>query len=172
MRGFYKPDVVDGVEYYRGNCTLPNQCTCLCKGYYDYEMCRTYGGRYCDTPFHDPLFRFRNVLAPNEIFGTRDCYSGYEGLVNERDGYGSCHLTIYEPDNFTRHSVDYIVWGVIVLVFGSSTYIYVRRKMHRRYIQAKIESRKARRKDARGSGFSAFSHMSARGSGREGLKEE
>jgi len=88
----------------RGVCSLPNQCTCNCQGSYDEELCRRVGGKYCQTPFHDPLFRDRDVLAPNEVFGTRNCYSGYEGLVDVNDNFSSCHLRIYEPSFYYRHT--------------------------------------------------------------------
>jgi len=88
----------------RGVCSLPNQCTCNCQGSYDDDLCRKIGGKYCQTPFNDPLFRERNVLAPNEIFGTRNCYSGYEGLVDGNDLFASCHLRIYEPSFYVRHT--------------------------------------------------------------------
>jgi len=88
----------------RGVCSLPNQCTCNCQGSYDDELCRKIGGKYCQTPYNDPLFRERGALAPNEVFGTRNCYSGYEGLVDGNDMFGSCHLKIYEPSLFVRHT--------------------------------------------------------------------
>ena len=62
------------------------------------------GGKYCQTPFRDPLFRKRSVLAQNEVFGTRNCYSGYEGLVDKNDMFSSCHLKIFEPSFFVRHT--------------------------------------------------------------------
>jgi hypothetical protein len=97
----------------RGVCSQPNQCTCLCRGSYDEELCKKEGGKHCQTPFHDPLFRQRDVIAPNEVFGTRNCYSGYEGLVDGDDMFYSCHLKIYEPTYFVR----YTVWIVILSVF-------------------------------------------------------
>ena len=48
--------------------------------------------------------RRRNVLAPNEIFGTSNCFSGYEGIANGVDGYSSCHLRIYEPNFGVKHT--------------------------------------------------------------------
>lgn len=99
----------------RGVCAMPNQCTCVCRASYNENLCYKLGGEYCKTPFHDPLFRRRNVLAPNEVFGTRDCYSGFEGLVDENDMFGSCHLTIYEPSIFNRYTV--LLVGTIIIAF-------------------------------------------------------
>ena len=50
------------------------------------------------------IFRKRNILAPNEQFGTRGCYSGFEGLVNENDLFSSCHIRIFEPNLYQRHT--------------------------------------------------------------------
>lgn len=88
----------------RGVCSKPNQCTCKCLGSYDFDLCRKIGGKYCQTPWQDPLFRSRKVLAPNERFGTRNCYSGYEGIVDGNDLFSSCHMKIYEPSFYERHT--------------------------------------------------------------------
>ena len=159
MVGFYKPDLHDGVENARGNCTLPNLCTCLCKGSYDARLCKEYGDEYCIAPFQDPLFKYRNVLAPNELFGTRTCYSGYEGIVDEKDHFQSCHLTIYEPDHLVKKTVTLIVWGSISLILGCCSYTYFRRKQQRRYLLAQIERRKPGRvAEYAGGGKNAFMH--------------
>jgi len=76
----------------------------LCRGSFVDELCKKNGGKYCKKAFQDPWFRRRNVLALNEVFGTRNCYSGYEGLVDSDDMFRSCHLTIYEPSFFIRHT--------------------------------------------------------------------
>mmetsp|Transcript_36125 Transcript_36125/g.52754 ORF Transcript_36125/g.52754 Transcript_36125/m.52754 type:complete len:191 (+) Transcript_36125:3710-4282(+) len=145
MVGFYDAENFKGVEYSRGNCTLPNQCTCLCKQAYDAKLCNEFGGEYCNVPFQDQLYSYRNVLAPNELFGTRTCFSGYEGLVDENDRFITCHLTIYEPTYLVRNSVPLITWGIIIFVIGTCSYLYLSRKLHRRHTLAKIERRRTRR---------------------------
>lgn len=85
-------------------CSSCKKCTCRCYGSFNAELCRKLGGKHCQTPFHDPLHRHRNVLAPNQVFGTSDCFSGYEGIANGIDGYSSCHLLIYEPGFGIRYS--------------------------------------------------------------------
>lgn len=161
MVGFDTPGVDGGVAY-RGNCTMPNQCTCVCRETYDARLCEEFGGDHCKVPFHDPLYKYRNVLAPNEMFGTRSCYSGYEGMVDERDFFKSCHMKIFEPDYVTEKTIDLLVWGAITLVFGTGSYIYVRRKLHRRHIMAKMERRKTRRlSEITGGGRNAFAFRTA-----------
>lgn len=100
----------------RGVCSQPNQCACLCKGSYDKELCKKEGGKHCQTPFHDPLFRYRDVIAQNEVFGTRNCNSGYEGLVDEYDMFSSCHLKIYEPSFFVRYTVWIVILSVLTVI--------------------------------------------------------
>ena len=88
----------------RGNCTAPNECTCWCKAKYIENICLRKGGvglfgpwtahRECRGPFQDllgkgPAFsvmdmvNYRNLLDPDEMFGTRSCRRGFEGTVNE-----------------------------------------------------------------------------------------
>lgn len=146
MKDFYPPELVDGVAYARGNCTMPNQCTCFCKGKYNAQLCETLGGEYCEKPFKDPLIKHRSILAPNELFGTRDCWSGYEGAVDEEtDFFRSCHMTIYEPNYAIRNTVGLITWGTILLCVITFTILYVRITLHKRYTRRKIERRKTRR---------------------------
>jgi hypothetical protein len=87
----------------RGNCTAPNECTCWCKAKYIENICLRKGGvglfgpwtahRECRGPFQDllgkgPAFsvmdmvNYRNLLDPDEMFGTRSCRRGFEGTVN------------------------------------------------------------------------------------------
>eukprot|EP00986_Skeletonema_menzelii_P000400 scaffold111_cov142-Skeletonema_menzelii.AAC.23 len=122
----------------RGSCVSPNQCKCTCKGEYNYKLCRKHGGEHCKTPFQDPLFKRRNVLAPNEVFGTRNCYSGYEGVVDVDDMFSSCHLRIYEPPIYIRHTRGllalfvFIAIALFILVAYTKAKILMRRKKLRR----------------------------------------
>ena len=96
------------------------------------------------------------------MFGTRSCVSGYEGIVDENDYFLSCHLSIVEPMMTVRYSFNIGVIGSIVAVVGSGLYVYIRRRLKRRYILAKIERRKSRRSsedsitNADGNAFTAY----------------
>ena len=104
------------------------QCTCLCKARYDSKLCRAVGGMFCVAPFQDPFFKFRNVLAPNELFGTRSCISGYEGLVDDNDKFISCHMTIYEPTKWVRHSGVIIIFTFIAFIMCACAFLLYNRK--------------------------------------------
>ena len=100
----------------QGTCARPNQCICHCEAGYNPQLCKSIGG-YCTKPFQDPLYRLRDVLARNEVFGTRSCSSGYEGYVDERtDAFRSCHLVIYEPSFFVRNTVLLLFLAIIVVL--------------------------------------------------------
>eukprot|EP00804_Cyclotella_cryptica_P001991 CCRYP_007413-RA/>CCRYP_007413-RA protein AED:0.05 eAED:0.03 QI:0/0/0/1/1/1/4/0/2016 len=133
----------------RGVCVMPNKCTCMCKGSHDDNLCRKLGGKFCQTAFHDPLFRRRNILAPNEVFGTRDCYSGYEGIVDENDMFGSCHLTIYEPSVFHRYTVVLVtttfiglicICAVLGCIWIKLTSLRTLRRKHRQQVRSKKDT--------------------------------
>ena len=156
---------------YRGNCTLPNTCTCTCYHAYSPFMCFSEcavicGGdeaciekcnngytnelgqtlSRCAAPWQDlSMYRWRSVLQPFEMFGTRDCSDGYEGVLDASDKYMSCHMAIKVPSWFTANTFEILVFGTIFSIVFSSLYVYVRRRMKRRYILAKIERRKSRR---------------------------
>jgi len=102
----------------QGTCARPNQCTCHCEAGYNPRLCRSIGGKkYCTKPFLDPLYRLRDVLARNEVFGTRSCSSGYEGYVDERtDAFRSCHLVIYEPSFIVKNTVLLLFLAIIVVL--------------------------------------------------------
>lgn len=146
MKGFNS--LVD--EGPRGVCTMPNQCTCNCGGSYDFDLCRKQGGEHCRTPFQDPLFRRRNILAPNEVFGTRDCWSGYEGMVDENDLFMSCHLKIYEPSLFNRYTASIVSSFVVIfiIILGVLWCIWralTRRKTAQRKTRQRVKSRRTTR---------------------------
>lgn len=132
----------------RGVCTMPNQCTCYCDGFYDFDLCRKLGGAHCNTPFQDPLFRRRNLLAPNEVFGTRDCWSGYEGMVDKNDMFMSCHLKIYEPNIFYRYtallvSSFVIIFTCVLAVLWCTWRALTRRRTVRRTVRQRVKSKRA-----------------------------
>jgi len=100
----------------------------------------------CGAPWQDlDLYKIRSVLDPEEMFGTRDCADGYEGVLDNKDRYMSCHMSVVVPGAFTKNTFSIAVFGTIAMTVGSGLYVYVRRRMKRRYILAKIERRKSRR---------------------------
>lgn len=103
-----------GMKGSRGHCVLPNKCTCTCKIRYDSNLCRAVGGNHCRKPFKDLLSKYRHVLSPNEVFGSRSCSSGYEGIVDEENDFISCHLNIYEPTYFVKQSIQIILLSSIL----------------------------------------------------------
>jgi hypothetical protein len=152
MLGLYDPEFYDGADYARGNCTLPNQCTCFCKWQFNPHTCHLSGGsgrsgisNPCNGPWQDPLVDLRNVLGPNFMFGTRDCRDGYEGSVDRMDRYTSCHLTIFKPTWMERYSIEVGSILCAVIFIGVSSYSYVKRSLKKRYMRIKIERRKSRR---------------------------
>jgi hypothetical protein len=92
-------------------------------------------------PFHDSFHRRRNVLAPNEVFGTRSCYSGFEGAVDEHDKFISCHMNIYEPTFFVENTMSIIVWGALALLFLFWTFIKRKRRRHSKYMTKRFARR-------------------------------
>ena len=145
MHGFDSRLIPKHMMEPRGKCTLPNQCTCFCKETYDAPLCRFLGGMFCVKPFHDPLRKYRNVLAPNEIFGSRSCTSGYEGAVDGKDKFISCHLNIYEPSYFERHSIGIMCWGFVLTIALTWFSFHVKTTRHSKYMSAKYEKRRFQR---------------------------
>jgi hypothetical protein len=151
----------------RGNCTAPNECTCWCKAKYIENICLRKGGvglfgpwtahRECRGPFQDllgkgPAFsvmdmvNYRNLLDPDEMFGTRSCRRGFEGTVNETyDRYMSCHMLIKIPSSFEAWTLTWLMVISMFIGMVTVTYFYIRRKMKRKYLLAKIERRRSRR---------------------------
>ena len=126
----------------RGVCVQPNRCECTCNGAYNYKLCRKHGGKHCKTPFHDPLFEKRNVLAPNQVFGTRNCYSGYEGIVDIDDNFRTCHLQIYEPPIYIRHTRGFLALFVLVAIALFVFIAYVKVKLSKRRKEIRRERRR------------------------------
>uniref|UniRef100_A0A7S2AR06 EGF-like domain-containing protein n=1 Tax=Octactis speculum TaxID=3111310 RepID=A0A7S2AR06_9STRA len=146
-------------EVTRGNCTAPNQCVCLCRNMYSIHKCienmdtpyldnwkmKDQQNRRCFGPWQDPIFDWRNVLAPNEMFGTRACYDGYEGAINEYDQFTSCHMNIYVPTWFELSS-RWLIWTITIgLLVFNILYFYVREQLKKKWLEAKIARRRSRR---------------------------
>jgi len=156
LEGIYDPEIIDGVEYFRGKCILPNKCACFCKKRQNGKYCKKYGGGHCKNPFQDPLYEYRDALAPNELFGTRNCWSGYEGAVDDNDDFVSCHMTIFEPKYVVANSVNLIVWGSISVVVIAILYFCVRRYWRKKQKRNRIRRRRERRNLA--AAENAFTH--------------
>ena len=136
-----------GRKYARGNCTEPNQCTCLCKIPYDRRACRK-GGVLCDGPWQDTLVAVRNLLLQRGVqftFGTTDCRYGYEGNVDYMDRFTTCHQTIFNPSSTESNSLALIVSFTVLGFFGFIFYRYASARLRRKFLLAKIERRKTKR---------------------------
>eukprot|EP01033_Poteriospumella_lacustris_P007526 gene7527-5412_t len=136
-----------GRKYTRGNCTQPNQCTCLCKLPYNRKACKS-AGDFCDGPFQDPLVAVRNLLVkrgPEFVFGSTDCRFGFEGNVNYLDQFTTCHQTIYLPSLIDGRSLALIVGFSVVGFFAILFYRFASVRIKRRFLLAKIERRKTKR---------------------------
>lgn len=89
------------------------------------------------------MFRDRDVLAPNEVFGTRNCFAGFAGLVDENDLFSSCHLLIYEPSFYIRHTRAVILLSILggiglCLLLAKLWFRFTREKRSRRPRQREI----------------------------------
>eukprot|EP01038_Epipyxis_sp_PR26KG_P004469 gene4469-6320_t len=136
-----------GRKYARGNCTQPNQCTCLCKVPYDKKACSK-TGRLCNGPWQDNLVAIRDLLTtrgPEYTFGSANCKYGYEGNVDSFDRFTTCHQTIYVPTSTEKQSltliISFSVCGFVALIF----YRFVSARLKRRFLLAKIERRRSKR---------------------------
>merc|ERR1711871_1400030 len=151
----------EGLEVGQGNCTLPNVCTCLCKQYYSKERCRKYG-THCLRSWIDPLSRSipwgftfggqkraekckRTGVCNEGDDDARDCYDGYEGNVDDKSRFTSCHLAIYVPTWWERDSVILIAVAAVLALLGSVGYFILKKKLKQRYLLAKAERRRSRK---------------------------
>mmetsp|Transcript_7104 Transcript_7104/g.15396 ORF Transcript_7104/g.15396 Transcript_7104/m.15396 type:complete len:232 (+) Transcript_7104:1469-2164(+) len=131
-------------DHVRGYCVQPNACMCTCNGYYNITLCNERGGKYCHYPFYDKLHWFRDVLHPNEVFGTRNCWSGYEGAVRDDGLFMSCHLIIFEPNFWIQHTLKIIIWGSLLTIASVTLATKSIVKYRRRQKEIKISRRKKR----------------------------
>jgi hypothetical protein len=142
---------------------MPNECTCYCESAYSPTMCNAKpGDATCNAPWQDlDMYLIRNVLEPNQMFGTRDCSNGFEGLLDHRDRYKSCHMTIKVGSAFEMYTFDIALFTSIGALVVTGASIYLKRRWKRRGILAKIERRKSRRsseESVTGADSSAFTY--------------
>ena len=69
----------------------------------------------------------------------------YEGHENEMDRFTTCHLAIVVPTPIEYISMTLILLSVVVAMLGSCVYWYVRKRIKKKYLEAKIKRRAARR---------------------------
>jgi hypothetical protein len=147
----------------RGNCSQPNECTCLCRNRYDYTRCDA-NGEHCEGAWQDPMWNLRDLISvkgPHYAFGVTDCYWGFQGNMDRMDKFVTCHQTIYQPTETERNSIPLIVSLSIVGFFGSIFWFFMRRRLQKRYLLAKIERRRSRRSSEESllqAGKGAFGH--------------
>lgn len=147
LEAIYGVNGYRGRKFTRGNCTQPNKCTCLCKERYNVEICDA-KGKYCNGAWQDPMWKYRDVLSRKGvefIFGTTDCFHGYEGNMDSLDYFVTCHSSIFRPNPTERDSIILIlcfsILGFTAIIFWS----FVRRRLQKRYLLAKIERRRSKR---------------------------
>ncbi len=143
MRMLYPPVIKDGVSYLRVNCTAPNQCTCTCFGMYDREDCKTYKEN-CEKPWKDPLAKYRDVLPKTYIFGTRNCYKGYEGLPDEYDRFTTCHFNIFQPSWIQKQTLPIVIVSSVSGFVLFILYIVIMGKFKRKKLRLKALKRRRR----------------------------
>eukprot|EP01041_Mallomonas_annulata_P002580 gene2580-5042_t len=138
-----------GYKYTRGNCTRPNQCTCLCYSSYDAHYCDSLSKR-CVGAWQDPLVDFRDVLSGKVrtygyTFGSTECRDGYEGEVDHMAHFTSCHMQVFIPSPIEEGSLAMIYTFSICGFFFCVAWFFIRRRLKQRYLMAKIERRRSRR---------------------------
>lgn len=136
-----------GTKYNRGNCTEPDQCTCLCKVPYRRKSCHK-TGKLCDGPWQDNMVSQRNLpgaRGPEFTFGSTDCYFGYEGNVDDMNHFTTCHQTIYVPAAVEEQSLSLIISLAVIGMVVIVVYRYASVRLKRRFLLAKIERRRTRR---------------------------
>jgi hypothetical protein len=163
LEAIYGLDGYHGRKFVRGNCTQPNKCTCLCKEKYDVMRCDA-KGKYCNGAWQDPMWKYRDVLARKGVefvFGSTDCFYGYEGNVDALDYFVTCHSTVFRPNQTEKDSITLIlcfsILGFTAIVFWS----FIRRRLQKRYLLAKIERRRSKRSSEESllqAGTGAFGH--------------
>jgi hypothetical protein len=137
----------NGRMFKRGNCTQPNQCTCLCMARYDFTRCDKLGDN-CEGAWQDPLWNMRDLLSargPQFAFGVTDCYNGYQGNMDRFDLFVTCHQQIYQPSELERNSIPIMVSLSVVGFFVTIFWFFLGRRLQKRYMLAKIERRRSRR---------------------------
>ncbi|KAA0152321.1 hypothetical protein FNF29_03887 [Cafeteria roenbergensis] len=128
----------NGVQTGRGNCSAPDTCTCLCKQ-------RTWldaDGNLVEEPWTD---LFNRPIPAGYIFGDSDCLDGFQGSLNPDGSFRTCHLTIYVPTWFERNTLLIIIVTASTVFVLALVYLFVRRRLHQRFLAMRAEKRRSRR---------------------------
>jgi sugar lactone lactonase YvrE len=118
----------------QGNCTKPNHCTCLCK---------------TEDPTIIPWKEEDNGWGwghdPDEILARFVCPMGFEGLLDTKGFFTTCHLAIKEPSNFMRQTTEYFILILFLCSIVGFAYYRFKKFLRRRYLLKKAERRRSRK---------------------------
>lgn len=130
----------EGLLKGRGNCTAPDVCTCFCRlpTWFDPD------GIIVEKPWVDDLSR---PLEPDQVYGRYTCLDGYEGSLNGRERFTSCHLRIKVPTFVERYTPVMVAVIISVLVVMVVVYAGVRWQLLRRAKAYRKKRRRQRDKD-------------------------
>ncbi len=136
-----KNNYINGAMVGRGNCTEPGICQCLC---FKRVPLDPESGEVLEEPWQDPLNR---PLPPGVAFGdrTKECMDGYQGGINAKGQFVSCHMRIKVPTWLERYSVTLIVVSVFLILLGALVTWQVRKYLKKKRLMEKIEKRRSRR---------------------------
>ena len=82
---------------------------------------------------------------PDEILGRFTCSQGFEGLLDQKGFFTTCHLKIKVPTTWERYTVELIVLMVFLgMIFGFAYYRF-KKFIRRRYLLKKAERRRSRK---------------------------
>ena len=116
---------------------------------YDASLCHQYGTN-CYGPWQDELVHVRNLLVnrgPQYQYGTTSCAYGYEGNVDNYDAFTTCHQIVYKPSSIERESLVLVIVMSILGALMILIWYFMRERLRRRYLLAKIEKRRNRRQE-------------------------
>ena len=83
--------------------------------------------------------------GPNEILARFACPSGFEGLLDTKGFFTTCHLAIKEPSNFMRATTEYFILILFLLSIVGFVYYRFKKFLRRRYLLKKAERRRSRK---------------------------
>ena len=82
---------------------------------------------------------------PYETLARFVCPSGFEGLLDTKGFFTTCHLAIKEPSNFERATTEYFILILLVLLIVGFIYYRFKKFLRRRYLLKKAERRRSRK---------------------------
>ena len=117
----------------RGNCTKPNHCTCLCED----ENPEILPWTIEDNTMNHPT-------EADEILGRFTCSKGFEGLLDQKGFFTTCHLRIKVPQHGNDISEFIVLIIFLAMIFGFAYYRF-KKFIRRRYLLKKAERRRSRK---------------------------